>query len=157
MRDCLGAILNEKAHVPVLVLSKSKVVKGDTLVPLFASVIFLFGGRIPSFVCGEPSDPVLLPVSLVSAVGVSMAEASAVAVGAAVCSLLNLVGACGNLLAVAVLCTGKKPVPLIGCDGPPVPVASAMLRVMVRVAVDTVVVRVRGEDAFPAGAVANAS
>lgn len=141
----------------MLVLSKSKVVNGEILVPLFAKVMFLFGGRIPSFVCGEPSDPVLLPVSLVSAVGVSMAEESVVAVGAAVCSLLSLVGACGNLLAVAVLCTGKKPVPLIGCNGPPVPVASAMLRVMVRVAVDTVVVRVRGEDVFPVGAVAESS
>lgn len=141
----------------MLVLSKSKVVNGEILVPLFAKVMFLLGGRIPSFVCGEPSDPVLLPVSLVSAVGVSMAEASVVAVGAAVCSLLSLVGACGNLLAVAVLCTGKKPVPLVGCNGPPVPVASAMLRVMVRVAVDTVVVRVRGEDVFPVGAIAESS
>lgn len=54
---------------------------------------------------------------------------------------------------MAVLCTGKKPVPLIGCIGPPVPVASAMLRVMVRVAVDTVVVRVRGDDVFFVGGV----
>lgn len=120
------------------------VLLGEMLVPLFESVVFMFGGRIPSGICERPVC-VLGLASLVSAAGDSMAGASGVAVGVAV--LLTRVGACGNLLAVAVLCTGKKPVPLIGCNGAPVPVASAMLRVMVRVAVDTVVVRVREDDA----------
>lgn len=120
-------------------LSKTKVVNGETLVPLFESVVFLFGGRIPSLALSS----VLSPGSLVSAAGDSIAETSVVAVGEAADTLLALVGACGSLLAVAVLCTGKKPVPLIGRDGLPVPVASAMLRVMVRVADEIVVVRVR--------------
>lgn len=95
----------------------------------------------------------LLLVSLVSAAAESVAEASVQDVGVAACVLLTLVGACGNRLAVAFLYMGKKPVPLIGRDGAPVPVARAMLRVTVRVAVDTVVVRVRGDDVSSAAGV----
>lgn len=73
------------------------VVLGELLVPLFANVIFLFGGRIPSLICGKSLFCVPVLVSLVSAAGDSVAEASVVAVGVAVSLLLTRVGACGIL------------------------------------------------------------
>lgn len=121
--------------------------------PLFASVLLLVWGRIPS---SSVSDPEELPSSVsvlvslvVSAAGASVGEG--LGVGAEGFPLPKArVGACGCLWPVGFLCMGKKPVPLTGRKGAPVPVAvaSAMLRVTVRVAVDTVVVRVRGEVVF---------
>jgi hypothetical protein len=117
------------------------------LVPaLLGNVESLFGGKIPSLVCNPRFRPGKLLLS--SAVG-SIAEASMGGVGVATFSVLDLVGACGTLFPVAVLCIGKKPVvPLVGCNGTPVPVARNMVRVMVRVADDIVVVTVSEIDSF---------
>lgn len=137
------------------VLLNPKVVFEAALVPLFATVMFLVaGGRIPSLICDPETLPfsVLFPATLLSAVGDSTIEASGVGVGIAGSSLLAPVGESVIVLNAAVLVTGKNPVPLVGCKGPPVPVASAMLRVMVRVA-GTVVVRVKEDEFFAVGVI----
>lgn len=133
----------------MLVLLNTAVELRAVLVPLFASVMFLVGGRIPSPICDSTPVPelplsVLLSPSLLFDEVVSAAGLSVVAVGVAGSSLLAVIRLCD----AAVLVTGKKPVPLMGRKETPVPVARAMLRVTVRVADDTVVVRVTEDGAL---------